>query len=188
METRDEIFKEDIVELKHTWEKDLHFAPLVKQEKNPWLKAACPRELDMITRLGKNHQDGYLTAIERVSGAEVQYQLLIHFHRMSGMLPPAKIVKAGAPVTKEERIQAYNLSQQGKTLTEIAKIIDRSPACVWNMLGGKPHKYRHLTKSEKAEIDRLYSLKTPPKAISRMLEIPYTTVRRHLYRNKRSWC
>ncbi len=178
---------EEFVVEKPSWNDLQQHEPLDRKiEKSPWLLGLCPNEMKAVTRMAANKATEHLQQIKRVCGAEAQYSLLLHYHRVLGTIPRA--VKP-APMTIGEEVAAYNLYQSGLSMPEIAKRLGRAESTIWKILvpaRGKPKlKYHHIKPREAAAIDSLHAKGMEPLDIAEHLKIPYRTVRYYLYEKKK---
>jgi DNA-binding CsgD family transcriptional regulator len=162
---------------------DDQHAPLIVHPKGTWLRKQCPWELRKVSALAHDKSTEYIKVIERVSTADAQYALLMHYHKLAGtIVVPAR----RAPMTLEEEVEAYNLFQSGASIQEVAAKLDKNISTIWRLAPGEPtRKYHHLHRYQKQEIDRLHEMKTPFKEIARVLDLPPRTVRYYLYEKEK---
>ncbi|KCZ73635.1 hypothetical protein ANME2D_00707 [Candidatus Methanoperedens nitroreducens] len=147
------------------------------------LRQWYPRQLKEVTILARTKSTGHIRIIEEVRSADAQYSLLMHYYKVIGMV---EVSKRRPPMTIEEEVTAYNLFQSGASIQEVAARLDKNISTIWRLAPGEPtRKYHHLHRCQIEEIDRLYGMKTPPKEIARVLNLPYRTVTYHLYEKKR---
>jgi DNA-binding CsgD family transcriptional regulator len=154
-----------------------------KIDKYPYLRNICPYELSTVTRMGKERSTMHLREIERVPGADVQYSLLIHYHRIAGTIPMVR--RQAPPITIEEEVEAFNLYQSGMSTPEIATKLGRAKSTVWRALlprKQKPKIQYHRIKGQIARvINEMHDDGVPTKEIAQKLGLRYRSVRYYLF-------
>jgi hypothetical protein len=172
---------------KASWNELQQHEPLApKVEKGAWLQGMYPTALKVVSAIAHNKSTEHLHEIERVSGAEAQYALLIHYHKVLGTIPH---IPAAKPMTIQEEIEAFNLYQSGLSLPVIADKLNRAQSTIWRSLApakSKPKlKYHHVRKHAGAVIDKLYSSGVAPLDIAKQTGLPYRTVRYYIFEKSR---
>lgn len=161
-----------------------HHYPLNQYAKRgAYLIKTNPGELKIISAKAKDKSNDYMPIILEVSGAQAQYALLTHYHKIAGTIPH---IQAAKPMTINEQIEAYNLFQSGTSMKEIAIELNRGISTIWKVLtGGKPKKeYNHINPRVRKIIIGLYEIGVMPLSISERLNIPYRAVRAQIYERK----
>lgn len=157
---------------------DQHY-PLQKLKKTVWLRN-YPWTLRVITCMAKSHDSNYLHTIMKLPYSDTQYAMLMHYHKMAGLITRPPAARKYRTLSTEEKVKAFNMYQEGHTVAEIIKELDSSRTNIYKILDGiieKHQEYKALSYAEKQRIYILYKCGTGLRQIAKKLNRAVSTVK-----------
>jgi len=157
---------------------DQHY-PLLKRKKNVWLNY-FPRTLKIITCKGRYHDSNYLKTIMELPYSDAQFSMLMHYHKMTGLITRPPAARKYRVLSTEEKVKAFNMYQEGHAVTEIIKELDSSRTNIYKILEGAikiDKEYKALSYAEKQRIYVLHKCGTGLRQIAKKLNRAVSTVK-----------
>ena len=161
----------------HEWSD--HHAVLHKVERTVWL-GRFPRLLRVITCQGKCHDTNHLPTIFKFPTADAQYAALMHYHKMAEHIDRPPAARKYRRLSLHDRVAAYNLRMEGKSILDIAQKIGSTKTNVSRVLlemGSARRGHIPLTRDEICLIRSMRLSGASLRDIAEKLGRPHSTIK-----------